>query len=106
MTALVATIGFQLPLFVCTCVLGGIAVWGWWRTRVIGALLIAISCGVRMLGHVAYAWQMMRLYGSGPKRYGETAMALGVFESATGIVTNVLFIVGLALILRRLPVRR
>lgn len=105
MTALVATLGFQLPLFLCTCVLGGIAVWGWWRKRVTGALLIAIACGVRVLGHIAYVWQMMRLY-DGPRRYRETAMAIGFFETGTGVVTNVLFIVGLALILRRLPARR
>ena len=32
-TALFASVGFQVPLFLCTCVLGGIALWGWWRTR-------------------------------------------------------------------------
>ena len=53
MSALAASVGFQLPLFICTCVLGGIA----------------------------------------------------VFEMATGLVTNLLFIVGLAPILRRLPAR-
>ena len=93
----------QAPLFVCTCVLGGIALWGWRRSASTGALLIAIGCGVRAIGHVGWVWQMSRLYTGGPSSYGASMMMFGAFETVSGIVTNVLFIVGLALILRRLP---
>ena len=93
----------QLPFFVCTCVLGGFALWGWRRSAQTGALLIAIACGVRVLGHVAYVWQMARLYGGGPSSYAQSMMVFGAFQSAGGLIADVLVIVGLALILRRLP---
>ena len=63
----------QLPFFVCTCVLGGFALWG--------------------------------LFGGGPSSYAQTAMLFGAFQSAGGLIADVLIIVGLALILRRLPAR-
>ena len=69
-----------------------------------GALL-AIGAGVRLLGHVGYVWQMSRLYTAGPARYARSAMTFGAFQSAGGLIADVLFIVGLALILRRLPSR-
>jgi hypothetical protein len=93
----------QLPFFVCTCVLGGFALWGWRRSASTGALLIAIGCGVRVLGHVGYIWQMSRLYSGGPSSYAQTAMVFGAFGTAGGLIADVLLIVGLALILRRLP---
>jgi hypothetical protein len=93
----------QVPFFVCTCVLGGFALWGWRRSASTGALLIVIACGVRVLGHVAYVWQMSRMYAGGPSGYAQTAMIFGAFNSAGGIIADVLVIVGLALILRRLP---
>jgi hypothetical protein len=93
----------QLPFFVCTCVLGGFAIWGWRRSASTGALLIAIACGVRVLGHLAYVWQMSRLYAEGPSRYAQSLMVFGIFQSAGGIIADVLVIVGLALVLRRLP---
>ena len=96
----------QLPFLVCTCVIGGFALWGWRRSASTGALLIAIGCGVRLLGHVAYVWQMARLYGGGPSSYAASMMVFGVFQSAGGLIADVLFIVGLALILRRLPAKR
>ena len=96
----------QLPFLVCTCVIGGFALWGWRRSASTGALLIAIGCGVRLLGHVAYVWQMARLYGGGPSAYAQWMVVFGVFQSAGGLIADVLFIVGLALILRRLPAKR
>lgn len=93
----------QAPFFVCTCVLGGFALWGWRRSASTGALLIAIACGVRVLGHAAYVWQMSRLYAAGPSSYAQSVMVFGVFQSAGGLIADVLVIVGLALILRRLP---
>jgi len=93
----------QLPYFVCTCVLGGFALWGWRRSGTTGPLLIAIACGVRVIGHVAYVWQMAQLYRGGPSGYAQTAMVFGAFQSAGGLIADVLVIVGLALILRRLP---
>ena len=95
-----------VPFFVCSCVLGGFALWGWRRSGETGALLIAIGCGVRVLGHVAYVWQMARLYGGGPSSYAQSMMVFGVFQSAGGLIADVLFIVGLALILRRLPAKK
>jgi hypothetical protein len=95
----------QLPYFVCTCVLGGFALWGWRRSGTTGPLLIIIACGVRVLGHVAYVWQMARLYRGGMSSYAQTAMVLGAFGSAGGLIADVLVIVGLALILRRLPAK-
>jgi len=93
----------QLPFFVCTCVLGGFALWGWRRSGTTGPLLIAIACGVRVIGHVAYVWQMARLYRGGPSSYGQTAMVVGAFQSAGALIADVLVIVGVALVLRRLP---
>jgi hypothetical protein len=93
----------QLPFLVCTCVLGGFALWGWRRSASTGALLIAIGCGVRALGEVGYIWQMSRLYSGGASSYARTAMLLGPFAAVGGVIADVLFIVGLALILRRLP---
>jgi len=104
MGALAASVT-QLPFLVCTCVLGGFALWGWRRSASTGALLIAIACGVRVLGHAAYAWQMTRLYTSGPSSYGQSLMVFGVFQSAGGLIADVLVIVGLALVLRRLPAK-
>jgi hypothetical protein len=95
----------QLPFFVCTCVLGGFALWGWRRSAATGALLIALACGVRVIGHVAYVWQMARLYRGGPSDYARSAMVFGAFQSAGGLIADVLVIVGLALILRRLPAK-
>jgi hypothetical protein len=93
----------QLPYFVCTCVLGGFALWGWRRSGTTGPLVIVIACGVRVLGHVAYVWQMARLYRGGATSYAQTAMVLGAFESTGGLIADVLIIVGVALLLRRLP---
>ena len=93
----------QAPFFVCACVLGGFALWGWRRSAATGALLIAIACGVRVLGHAAYVWQMARMFSVGPSRYGESMMLFGAFQSAGGLIADVLVIVGVALILRRLP---
>ena len=96
----------QLPFFVCTCVLGGFALWGWRRSGATGPLLIVIACGVRVIGHVAYVWQMARLYRDGPSSYARTAMVFGAFQSAGGLIADVLLIVGVALLLRRLPAKK
>jgi len=46
---------------------------------------------------------MSRLYAGGPSSYAQTAMVFGAFGTAGGLIADVLLIVGLALILRRLP---
>jgi hypothetical protein len=46
---------------------------------------------------------MARLYRGGATSYAQTAMVLGAFESAGGLIADVLIIVGVALLLRRLP---
>ena len=93
----------QLPFLVATCVLGGFALWGWRRSASTGALVIAIGCGVRVLGQLVSVYQMAQLSRMTAAEYGRMAMLLGAFHSVGGLIADVLVIVGLALILRRLP---
>ena len=97
---LYAAIG-GLPFFVAACVLGGFALWGWRRTRATGALVIAVGAGVRALRDLLFAWHMMQVYsGRAPWK---SSLMFGIEEQVGAIVSEVLIIVGVALVLRRLP---
>ncbi len=93
----------QIPFLVTTLVLAGFAVWGWRRSAATGALLIAIACGVRVLGQLVSVYQLAQISRMSTAEYGRMAMLFGVFHSIGALTADVLLIVGLALILRRLP---
>jgi hypothetical protein len=93
----------QLPFWACSCVLAGFALWGWRRTGATGALLIAIAAGLRLLGELAQFVELLRLYHAADSTIVRTMTIFGSFQATDALVTNVLFIVGVALILRRLP---
>jgi hypothetical protein len=95
----------QLPFLVASCVLGGFAIWGWRRSGLTDALLIAIAAAVQLLHQLFGIWTMTRLYSDGPAAYGRMMMLYGVFRSAGALIADVLFIVGVALLLRRLPTK-
>jgi hypothetical protein len=100
---LYATIG-QWPFFVGACVLFGFGLWGWRRTGATGALLIAVGGAVGALRNLMFAWHMMQVYsGRAPWK---SSLLFGVEEEAGSLISEVLLIVGVALILRRLPARR
>jgi hypothetical protein len=92
-----------VPFFICACVLGGFALWGWRRSGATGALLVAIAAGVRVLHQLVGVYSMSRLYGGGVGSYASHAMFYGAFQSAGALISDVLLIVGVALLLRRLP---
>jgi hypothetical protein len=102
MAGLLASL-WQLPFFICSCVLGGFALWGWRRSGANGALLVAIGCAVRVVHELVGVYQMTRLYAGGASSYARTAMWYGAFQSVGALIADVLFIVGVALLLRRLP---
>jgi hypothetical protein len=95
-----------VPFFVCSGVLGGFALWGWRRSRETGALLIAIGAGLEMLHHAVGVYGMWRIWNRGPSGYYGATMVLTMAQSAGAFIANVLFIVGVGLVLRRLPARR
>jgi hypothetical protein len=97
-----------LPYLVASCVLGGIAIAGWLRTRATGALLIAMACGVRVVHELFGVYNMYRMWTMAARReeYLRWAAVSGGFHAAGALVADVLFIVGVALLLRRLPARR
>src|SRR5262249_27724157 len=97
---LFASVG-ALPFFVGACVLGGFGLWGWRRTGATGALLIAIGGGLRALRDLLFGWHMMRIY-SGAASW-KSSVAFGVEEQVGAMISEVLVIVGVALLLRRLP---
>ena len=97
---------WQLPFFIASCVLGGFAIWGWRRSGATGALLIAIGCAVRLVHELVYVVEMVRMYGGGPSSLAQTMMWLGAFQTVGALIADVLIIVGVALLLRRLPPRR
>jgi len=97
---LFASVG-ALPFFVCACVLGGFAIWGWRRTRATGALLIAVGAGVRASRDIVFAWHMMQIYGG--RASWRMSIPFTVVEHTGSLIAEVLIIVGLALILRGLP---
>jgi hypothetical protein len=91
-----------LPYLVCSCVLGGIAVAGYRRTQLTGPLLIAIACGVRVVHECFGIYNMFRLWThTSVEDYGRYATMYGAFNSAGALIADVLFIVGVALLLRR-----
>jgi hypothetical protein len=92
---------WQLPFFICSCVLGGFALWGWRRSGATGALLIAVACALRVIDELLAAWHMIRLYGGSAQL--RMAMWFGVVERFGALIADVLLIVGVALLLRRLP---
>lgn len=96
----------HLPFLVCACVLGGFALWGWRRTGATGALLIAIAAGLQALHSLVGIWSMWRMFARGPSSYGAWVAMFGLAQTAGALAADVLFIVGLALVLRRLPARR
>ena len=100
---LFASVG-ALPFFVAACVLGGFGLWGWRRTGATGALLIAVGGGVRALRDLLFAWHMARIYTGGAS--WKSSVAFGVEEQTGAIISEVLIIVGVALLLRRLPVAK
>lgn len=92
-----------VPFFVCSCVLGGFALWGWRRSRATGALLIAIAAGLGVLHHAIGVYSMWRMFNRGTASYTSWMTMFGVVQSAGSLVAEVLLIVGVALVLRRLP---
>jgi len=96
-----------VPFLVASCVLGGFAVWGWRRSGATGALLVAIGAGVRVLHQLIGVYAMYRVYAHGPgdSRHLGTMALYGGMQAAGAVVADVLLIVGVALLLRRLPAR-
>ena len=94
-----------VPFFVCSCVLGGFALWGWRRTGATGALLIAISAGLGVVHEALGVYSMWRIFNRGPGSPMGFMTLLGMAQSAGSLIAEVLFIVGVALVLRRLPAR-
>jgi hypothetical protein len=96
-----------LPYLVCSCVLGGIAIAGYLRTRATGALLVAIACGVRVVHELFGVYNMYRIWTMTDRgNYARWATIAGAFQSAGALIADILFIVGLALLLRRIAPRR
>jgi hypothetical protein len=93
-----------LPFMVASCVLAGLALAGWRRTGETGALLIAVASGLRVLHELIGVYNLWRLWNHGPGGSYVTSMAaIGAVQWAGGLVGTVLLIVGVALLLRRLP---
>lgn len=91
-----------LPYLVGSCVLGGIAIAGYRRTQATGPLLIAIACGVRVVHETVGVYNMWRLWTrSSMEDYARYATLFGAFQSAGALIADVLFIVGVALLIRR-----
>ena len=105
MAWLMASLQF-LPFLVASCVLGGFALWGWRRSGATGALLIAIAAGLQVLHQLLGVYNMWRMFERGPgASYVSWLTMIGVVQSAGSLIGEVLFIVGVALLLRRLPAR-
>jgi hypothetical protein len=94
-----------VPFLVASCVLGGFALWGWRRSGATGALLIALAAGSQVMHELLGVFNMWRIWNRGPGD-GWQLTVLGVVQSAGALVADVLFIVGVALVLRRLPARQ
>ncbi|HEX9104294.1 MAG TPA: hypothetical protein VF997_18920 [Polyangia bacterium] len=94
-----------LPFLIASCVLGGFALWGWRRSGATGALLIAIAAGLRVLHELAGVYGMWRIWSRGLSNGAQSAAIFGVAQSVGALVADVVFIVGVALVLRRLPAR-
>jgi hypothetical protein len=94
-----------LPFAVGSCVLGGFALWGWRRSGATGALLIAVAAGLQVLHALFGVYQIWSSFAHGLGGVGRMALLMAAM-SAGSFVSQVLFIVGVALVLRRLPSRR
>jgi hypothetical protein len=91
-----------LPYLVCSCVLGGIAIAGYRRTQSTGPLLILIACGVRVVHECIGIYKMFLLARhASVEEYGRYAIVYGALSSAGALIADVLFIVGVALLIRR-----
>src|SRR4051812_32888480 len=105
MAWLMASLQF-VPFLVASCVLGGFALWGWRRSGATGALLVAIAAGLQVLHQLLGVYNMWRMFARGPGgSYVSWMTMIGVVQSAGSLIAEVLFIVGVALLLRRLPAR-
>jgi hypothetical protein len=96
-----------VPFLVASCVLSGFALGGWRRSGATGALLVASGAGVRVLHQLFGVYSTYQLYAQGPSRaeYLQRAALYGAFQTVGAILADVLVIVGVALLLRRLPAR-
>jgi hypothetical protein len=92
----------NVPWIVAAVVMLGIALAGWRRTRATGALLIVISAALQIVDGVAGTCAMLSLMR---RQYSYAAMAnmYGLVSSGGHLITSVLFIVGVALLIKRLP---
>ena len=96
-----------LPHLICSGVLGGIAIAGYRRTQATGLLLIAMACGVRLVHQSVGVYNMWRLWNHrSAAAYGLYMTGIAAFQSAGALIADVLFIVGVALLIRRLAPRR
>jgi hypothetical protein len=94
-----------LPYTILESVLLAIAIIGYKRTRANGALLIAVAAGMQILYGVFGAWSMWSLMMGGPGNYSMVALRTSV-QGVGHLIAGVLIVVGVALLLRRLPQRR
>jgi hypothetical protein len=95
-----------VPFLIGSCVLAGFALWGWRRSGATGALLIAIAAGVRVLHELFGVYSMYRMWYREPRAAALQWMTIyGVVQTMGGLIAQVLLIVGVALLLRRLPAK-
>jgi hypothetical protein len=100
---LLASLQF-LPFLIASGVLGGFGLWGWRRSGATGALLIAIAAGLQILHQLLGAYNMWRIWNRGSSgSYVSWMTIIGSVQAAGSLIGEVLFIVGVALVLRRLP---
>ena len=91
----------MLPWAVTAAVMMGIALVGWRRTRATGALLIAVAGGLQILDSVFGSWTT---YAMLERHYGYASVGLyGLLRTVGHLTSSTLLIVGVALLLRRLP---
>jgi hypothetical protein len=95
-----------LPFLMCSGVLLGFALWGWRRSGETGALLIAIAAGLQILHSLVGVYGMWRLWSRGTGDYAARMAIFSMAQSAGSFIAAVLIIVGVGLVLRRLPARR
>jgi hypothetical protein len=98
---LIAALLQYVPHVIAAIVLGAIALIGWRRTRATGALLIAVSAAVEIVHYGLWIVVMQVMYSRGHSyaSWGWLSAMLG----AGGLVAVVLFIVGVALLIKRIP---
>jgi hypothetical protein len=96
------TVVQYVPWIVTAAVLGGVAFFGWRRTRVTGALLIAIAACMQILdvgvSALAMYWTIER-----HTSYSATMTITRFVATGGHLVSSVLLIVGVALLIQRLP---